>query len=57
MLLYVDATPATRGVVRRVLVQDHEGNLNRFDFARMRFGETFGDEAFELDLPAGARRI
>jgi len=57
VLLYVDASPATRGVVRRVLVQDHEGNLNRFDFARMRFGESFGDDAFRLALPAGARRI
>lgn len=57
VLLYVDDDPATRGVVRRVLVQDHEGNLNRFDFARMRFGESVGQGTFQLDLPAGARRI
>ncbi|MCB9595704.1 MAG: outer membrane lipoprotein carrier protein LolA [Sandaracinaceae bacterium] len=57
VLLYVDDDPATRGVVRRVLVQDHEGNLNRFDFSRMRFGEAVPSSQFVFAPPTGARRI
>ena len=57
ILLYVDADPATRGVVRRVLVQDHDGNLNRFDFQRTRFGQPIAPSTFAFTPPAGARQI
>ena len=56
VFLFVDAG-ATRGVVRRVLVQDHDGNLNRFDFRRTRFNRPVSERRFSFRPPRGARRI
>lgn len=43
--LYVDNTPEALGVVRRVSIEDPDGNWNRFDF--------IGDPEFNRELPAG----
>jgi outer membrane lipoprotein carrier protein len=55
--LFVDSSPATAGVVRRVVIQDHAGNTNRFDFRRMRFNRAVELSRFEFSPPRGARRI
>ena len=55
--LYVDDDPRAAGVVHRVLIQDHEGNLNRFDFRRMRFNRPLDESRFDFRPPSGARRI
>jgi outer membrane lipoprotein carrier protein len=55
--LYVDDDPAAAGVVRRVLIQDHDGNLNRFDFRRMRFNRPVASSRFDFTPPPGARRL
>ncbi|MEC7524227.1 MAG: outer membrane lipoprotein carrier protein LolA [Myxococcota bacterium] len=57
VFLYVDDDPSTAGVVRRVLIQDHDGNLNRFDFQRMRFNRSVAESRFAFTPPQGARRI
>ena len=55
MFLFVDANQA--GVVRRVIVQDHAGNLNRFDFQRTEFNPAVPAARFAFTPPRGARRI
>lgn len=55
MFLFVDASQA--GVVRRVIVQDHAGNLNRFDFQRTEFNPAVPAARFAFTPPRGARRI
>ncbi len=57
VFLFVDDDPATAGVVRRVLIQDHAGNLNRFDFRRMRFNRPVAASRFRFTPPPGARQI
>lgn len=57
VFLFVDDASATAGVVRRVLIQDHDGNLNRFDFRRMRFNRPVAGSRFDFRPPAGARRL
>ncbi len=57
VFLYVDANPASAGVVRRVIIQDHDGNLNRFAFSRMRFNRDVSASRFEFRPPSGARAI
>ncbi|HJL16021.1 MAG TPA: outer membrane lipoprotein carrier protein LolA [Sandaracinaceae bacterium LLY-WYZ-13_1] len=55
VFLFVDDDPAAAGVVRRVLIQDHDGNLNRFDFRRMRFNRPVAASRFDFAPPRGAR--
>ncbi len=55
VLLFVD--PSVAGVVRRVLVLDHDGNLNRFDFQRTQFNRAFGEDRFAFTPPRGAREL
>ena len=57
VFLYVDADPSRAGVVHRVLIQDHDGNLNRFEFTRMRFNRAVSASRFEFSPPQGARRL
>ena len=57
VFLYVDADPSRAGVVHRVLMQGHDGNLNRFTFQRMRFNRAVAASRFEFSAPVGARRI
>jgi outer membrane lipoprotein carrier protein len=57
VLLFVDADPLLRGVVHRVRIDDHDGNRNKFELARMRFDRTVADGTFAFRVPTGARRI
>lgn len=57
VLLFVDDDPRAAGVVRRVLVQDHDGNLNQFDFARMQFNRAVPADRFAFTPPRGARAL
>lgn len=57
IFLFLDRSASTAGVVRRMLIQDHEGNLNQFDFQRMRFNRAVSASRFEFRPPRGARRI
>lgn len=57
MFMFVGDDARVAGVVQRVLVQDHDGNLNRFDFRRMRFNQSVSAGRFAFTPPAGARRI
>ena len=55
--LFVDANRATAGVVRRMVVLDHAGNRNTFDFRRTQFNRPVDASRFEFHPPRGARRI
>lgn len=57
VFLFVDDDAATAGVVRRVLIQDHDGNLNQFDFRRMQFNRSIDASRFAFTPPRGARRL
>ncbi|MCC6875991.1 MAG: outer membrane lipoprotein carrier protein LolA [Sandaracinaceae bacterium] len=57
ILLYVDADPARRGVVHRVLIVDQANNRNRFDFLEQRRNPELADTLFDWRPPAGARRV
>lgn len=57
VLLFVHDDSSRRGVVRRVLIVDHEQNRNRFDFTEQRFGRPIGDQVFRWRPPRGARRV
>jgi outer membrane lipoprotein carrier protein len=56
-LLFVSADPASAGVVQRMVIEDHAGNVNRFTFQRMQFNRTVADSTFRFTPPSGARRI
>lgn len=56
ILFYVDAGRA-RGVVHRVLIIDHAGNRNRFDFSNFQFNRPVPDSEFQWTAPANAHRI
>jgi outer membrane lipoprotein carrier protein len=45
------------GVVRRVLIVDHAGNRNRFDFSNLRFNRDVPDSRFRFTPPPGTRRV
>ena len=57
VILYVDDRPETRGVVRRVSIEDHEGNWNRFDFSGFDFTTAIAPDVFRFTPPEGAREI
>lgn len=57
LLVFVGNDPAMAGVVQRMLIEDHAGNLNRFDFHRPQFNRTVSESTFRFAPPAGARRI
>lgn len=57
ILFYVDADPARAGLVHRVLIIDHEGNRNRFDFKKLRFNRPQRDKLFQFQPPPGTRRV
>jgi len=48
ILLFVDADPARAGVVHRVRIDDHEGNVNRFFLRRPRFNRELPADLFAL---------
>ncbi len=57
VVLYVDDRPDTLGVVRRVAIEDPDGNWNRFDFSNLRFNRELGASTFDFRPPQGAREI
>lgn len=57
ILFYVESHPKVRGLVRRLLILDANGNRNRFDFTKLKFNRGVGDEPFQWQPPASARRV
>ncbi len=57
VVVYVDDRPESAGVVRRVSIEDADGNWNRFDFADLRFNRELDARTFSFTPPAGAREI
>lgn len=57
VIVYVDNQPASAGVVRRVSIEDSDGNWNRFDFLDVRFNRELDAGLFDFTPPAGARDI
>jgi outer membrane lipoprotein carrier protein len=54
IVLYVSRAVATRGVIRRLACETHEGDWNRFDFSQEQYGSRVELPSFELDVPEGA---
>ncbi len=57
ILFYVERDPRFRGLVRRVLIIDPNGNRNRFDFSAFEFNRAAADDQFRFQPPAGTRRV
>ncbi len=57
VILYVDSSASAAGVVRRVSVEDPDGNWNRFDFDDIQFNRTIAPGEFQYQPPAGAREL
>lgn len=57
ILFYVESRPEVRGLVRRLVIIDAEGNRNRFDFTEMKFNAGVADAVFRWAPPAGTRRV
>ncbi len=57
ILFYVESTPQLRGLVRRLLIVDANGNRNRFDFTSLKFNSKVSEAYFQWRPPAGTRRI
>jgi outer membrane lipoprotein carrier protein len=57
ILFYVERTPALRGLVRRLLIIDANGNRNRFDFSALKFNTSVADQLFDWRPPQGTRRV
>lgn len=57
VLFFVDAHPDRLGVVHRVLIVDHTGNRNKFEFSHLRFNRPFAKDAFSWRAPKGTRVI
>ncbi|QQR89682.1 MAG: outer membrane lipoprotein carrier protein LolA [Myxococcales bacterium] len=57
ILFFVDADPSRRGVVHRVLIIDHSGNRNKFEFSKLKFNKPVPTNTFAWKPPKGTRRI
>ncbi len=57
VVLYVDSAAATRGVVRRIAIEDPDGNWNRFDFSGFQFNRPIEVGVFHFTPPASAREM
>lgn len=57
IVLYVSNDPSSLGVVRRVSIEDPDGNWNRFDFSGFQFNRDVSASTFEFQPPSGAREI
>lgn len=57
ILFYVERDARLRGLVRRVLIIDPNGNRNRFDFSAFEFNRAAADDQFRYQPPAGTRRV
>lgn len=57
VVFFVESDPRLRGLVRRVLIIDHNGNRNRFDFTKLEFNRRVSELLFRWNPPAGTRVI
>ena len=57
IVLYVDNRAASMGVVRRVAIEDPDGNWNRFDFSGFQFNREVSASTFSYSPPEGAHEI
>ena len=57
VLLFVDGRNGREGVVHKLRIVDHEGNMNQFTFGSMRFNRGVDDARFAWQPPSGSRRI
>jgi outer membrane lipoprotein carrier protein len=57
VVFYVESDPRLRGLVRRVLIIDHNGNRNRFDFTKLEFNRKVSGALFSWNPPAGTRLV
>jgi outer membrane lipoprotein carrier protein len=57
LLFYVETSAALRGLVRRLVIVDANGNRNRFDFSGFKFNAGTPEANFEWHAPADARRV
>jgi outer membrane lipoprotein carrier protein len=56
LVFYVERTPALRGLVRRLLIIDGDGNRNRFDFSAIKLNSSSAQK-FDFKPPAGTRHV
>lgn len=57
LLFYVESNAALRGLVRRIVIVDTNGNRNRFDFSAFKFNSGTPESTFEWRPPADARKV
>lgn len=57
ILFYVERTAALRGVLRRLLIIDENGNRNRFDFSGLKFNGGVPAKQFDWVPPTGTRHV
>jgi len=57
IVFYVESDPRLRGLVRRVLIIDHNGNRNRFDFSKLEFNRKGSESIFQWNPPPGTRLL
>lgn len=57
LVFYVERTPALRGLVRRLLIIDGDGNRNRFDFTAIKLNGNTAQKQFEFKAPAGTHKV
>ncbi|MBN8609512.1 MAG: outer membrane lipoprotein carrier protein LolA [Deltaproteobacteria bacterium] len=57
IVLYVSNEASSLGVVRRVSIEDPDGNWNRFDFSDPQFNREVSASTFEYQPPSGAREM
>lgn len=57
VLLFVDSNPSRAGVVRRIRIDDHQGNRNKFELRSMRFNRDLASDHFAFRPPRGARHV
>jgi outer membrane lipoprotein carrier protein len=57
ILFYVESDPRLRGLVRRVLIIDPNGNRNRLDFSELEFNKLVPDSRFRWKPPKGTHRV
>ena len=57
ILLFVDATEGSQGIIHRVVIVDHSNSQNRFDFEQQNHSQTVAESAFRWRPPANARRV
>lgn len=57
IVLYVSNEANSLGVVRRVSIEDPDGNWNRFDFSELQFNRDVSASTFDFRPPAGAHEV